>query len=85
MLLQAIGTFDHFDFLDLVVDTKLFEHIEAVYDISEGRIASIHKVQTRGRQLGFIEEQKELRGAIVESLIGVSPTCLLYTSPSPRD
>ena len=74
VILQSIGAFDHLDAFDSVVNAQFFEHIEAIHDIAEGGIPPVHEVEASRRELRFIEEQEELRRAIIKGLVGMRPT-----------
>ena len=66
MRFELIGSINDGHCFDCVVDTKLFEHIEAINDVAKGRVASIHQVEAGGCELGLIEKHEELGGAVVE-------------------
>ena len=85
MILQSIGAFDHLDAFDAVVNAQFFEHIKAIHHVPEGGIPPVHEVEASRCELCFIEEQEELRRAIVKGLVRMRPAqgpkgCLLYTS-----
>jgi hypothetical protein len=65
---QILGPIDHPRLEDGVVNGELLKHIEAVDHVAEGGIAAIHQVETGGGELRLVEEEEELRRAIVEQV-----------------